>query len=447
MEKFLDKWIKTPFESPTLKRKFFDFVFLAGFICSIIPGPFPQLATLASLGLLLCIAVCFFDENFYLFLAIFIYLRYRLLIGDTPVFRAYSYLVVIKFITEITKTKFKVSYFPAIFVIAMHSLLALARLDGAGGIRMGLNVIVDCVLAYAVVLKIISDDRLFRKFIFMFVMGGFASGIYGWTNSAFTKEINVSGAGAQKVSRNFGALSDSNFAGLFYTLCFVCSYTIKQISLPVRCFLLAISGIMLLQTASISALIMLIFLSILFIILKFRLKALPILLIVFVAVSIVIMIILSVPQLREIPSIAGLIIRINEKLSYIPRGRWDLLTTDRSDLWVAAMDMFDSKPLWGKLVGGSVITIMHIDQNLASMACHNSYIQSILNFGIVGTLLIYIPILIVFFTRILKHFTIKAGYDNEDIKILQIIFTFAFLAFGVSVDFFIDWPFMLLYFI
>ena len=39
----------------------------------------------------------------------------------------------------------------------------------------------------------------------------------------------------------------------------------------------------------------------------------------------------------------------------------------------------------------------------------------------------------------------KAIYD--DIKMLQLIFMFAFIVFGFTVDFFIDWPFMMLYFI
>ena len=36
---------------------------------------------------------------------------------------------------------------------------------------------------------------------------------------------------------------------------------------------------------------------------------------------------------------------------------------------------------------------------------------------------------------------------EEDIKILQLVFNIAFIVFGFTVDFFIDWPFMMLYFI
>ena len=426
------------------KRLFYDLVFVAGFLFSLIPGPKPSLSSIASLLLLGCIAVSFFDENFYLYMAVFIYLRYRLLLGDSPAFRIYSYLVVLKFLMDLPKTKFRVAYFPALFVFLMHSIFATGRFEN---MRIGLNVIIDVVLVYIVLLKTLENDNLMRKFMFAFMLGGVASGIYGWTNDSFTKNINISGAGAQTVSRNFGALSDANFAGLFYSLCIVCSITLKNLKLWIRGIFLALFAIMLLQTASLSALLITGVLTVFYIILKFRRKSVLILSAAVIVGIVGITVILAVPQLREIPAISGLIIRITEKLSYIPRGRWDLLTTDRSAIWGEAIGIFMNKSLWGQLIGGSVITVMVIDKSIISIACHNSYIQSILNFGIVGTVIIYIPLLTVFCYRLFKHFSMPKGYEKEDIKMLQLIFTFAFIVFGFTVDFFIDWPFMMLYFI
>ena len=90
---------------------------------------------------------------------------------------------------------------------------------------------------------------------------------------------------------------------------------------------------------------------------------------------------------------------------------------------------------------------MSIDFSVMSIACHNSYLQSILNFGVLGTLIVYIPLFTIFAYRMLRHFSQKPGYDGEDIKMLQLIFMFAFIVFGFTVDFFIDWPFMMIYFI
>lgn len=427
-----------------LKRKIYDGIFLLGFLFSLIPGPFPSLSSLASLGLLACIAASFFDENFYLYSAVFIYLRYRLLLGDTPAFRLYTYLMVLRFMLDFAKAKYRIAYFPAILVFTLHSIFATGMYDS---MRIGFNVIVDYMIIYIVLMKVIEDPKLTRKYIFVFMLGGIASGIYGWTNSEFTKDINISGAGAQTVSRNFGALSDANFAGLFYSLCIICGIVLKEIPILIRLTFLTLFGVMLLQTASLSALLILMLLGIFFIILKYRAKSFFILMFGFVALVIVIVVILSVPQLREIDAIAGLIIRITEKLSYIPRGRWDLLTTDRYAIWQECLQIFSKKPLWGKLIGGSVTTVMVIDKSVFSIACHNSYIQSILNFGIIGTIFIYGPFIVVFLYRMVKHFSKPSGYEYEDIKMLQLILPFSFLVFGGTVDFFIDWPYMLLYFI
>lgn len=431
-------------EPSLLKRRLFDGIYILGFISALLPGPFPSLSAVASILLLACIAVSFFDENFYLYMALFIYLRYRLLIGDTPAFRVYTYFMVLRFLLDLPKIKFKVAYLPALFVFLLHSIFATGRVES---LRVGFNVIVDCALVYLLLLRVLPDARLMRKFVFAFILGGIASGIYGWTNTAFTKDINVSGAGVHTVSRNFGALSDANFAGLFYSLCMICSLTLKKIPIWLRCIFAALFSVMLLQTASLSGFLILTMLGIFFIILKYRMKSVFILLFLFMGISLILTVLWSIPQFREIEAIQGLLFRISEKLSYIPRGRWDLLTTDRYAIWQDAMGIFSSKSLWGQFIGGSVVTVMVIDKTILSIACHNSYLQSILNFGMIGTLLIYLPLFAIFTHRIIEHFSNRAGYKNEDIKILQLIFPFAFIMFGLTVDFFIDWPYMLLYFI
>lgn len=427
-----------------LKRRIYNAVFLLGFALCLVPGPLPQLTTYASILLVLCAAGSFFDENFYLYAALFLYMRYRMLIGDTPAFRIYSYLVVLRFVLDLPKTKFRAAYFPALFVFLLHSIFAMPQVES---LRIGLNVIVDCALIYIILLKVLEQPQLFRKFIYAFLLGGIASGVYGWTNTEVAVDINVAGAGAHTVHRNFGALSDSNFAGLFYSLCVICSIEVKGIPVWLRCVLAAAFGVMLLQTASISALGVLAALSILYVILRYRAKSVIILTAAFLVLVVVVAVVLVTPQLREIEAIAGLIIRIQEKLSYIPRGRWDLFTTDRAAIWGEAMEIFANKGLAGQLFGGDVVTVMSIDENVLPIACHNSYIQALLNFGVLGTLAIYLPLLGVFAYRLMGHFSQPKGYETEDIKILQILFNFAFLVFGLTVDFYIDWPFMMFYFI
>lgn len=435
---------ETEIRHSTIKRKIFDAVFLLGFICCLIPGPLPSLTVPASVLLVICAAVCFFDENFYMYAALFIYMRYKMLIGDTPAFRIYSYLVVLRFLVDLPKTKFRPLYFPALFVFLLHSVFAMPQIES---LRVGLNVIVDCTLVYIILLRVLAEPRLFRKFIYAFLLGGVTSGVYGWTNNEVAVDINVAGAGAQTVHRNFGSLSDSNFAGLFYSLCIICSAAVGGLPKWLKIGAMTLFAVMLLQTASLSAIMILAVLMTLYIILRFRLRSIIILVALLAVVVIACIVVLSVPQLREFEAVSGLIIRVNEKLSYIPRGRWDLLTTDRSAIWSEAIEVFKSKSLWGQLIGGSVITVMAIDYSILPIACHNSYIQALLNFGVLGTILVYLPLFGIFVYRLFRHLSRKCGYEEEDVRILQLVFNFAFIVFGCTVDFFIDWPFMLFYFI
>ncbi len=424
-------------------RLFFDFVFLIAFALCLPAGAMGQFNSILSILLIMCVMVSFFDENFYIYAALFMFMRYRMLIGDEPAFRIYSYLVVLRFLIDLPKTKFRVTYLPAIFVFAMHCVFASV---GVAGLRMSLNTLVDVALVYIILLRVLADSTLLRKFMFAFVLGGILSGVYGWLDSSVAVDINVAGAGAQTVNRNFGALGDPNFAGLLYSLCILVSLTLKNIPTWLRCLFAVFFGVLILQTASLSAIITLVVLSIFLIILKYRYKSFFILLFGFVGISLVVALLLSIPGFRQIDAVQGLIIRISEKLSYIPRGRWDLLTTDRWDIWSQALRIFMAKPIWGQLVGGSVITVMATEEAI-SFACHNSYIQSLLNFGTLGTILIYIPFIAAFIYRLTQHFVKEKQYNDEDIKIIQLVFMFAFLFFGMTVDFFIDWTYMVLYFI
>lgn len=429
----------------TPRELFFDIVFLTGWTACLFIGKFPQYSLILSGILALCMCVSFFSDNFYLYAALFMYMRYKMIIGETPVYRYYSYLMVIKFLLEIRNMKIRIVYLPAILVFALHCVFAAGRVD----MRLGLNVIVDLLIIYIVLMKVLADDALMRKFLIAFMLGAVASGVYGWTAEDSYVDIHVRGAGEQEVNRNFGSLGDVNYASLFYNMSIFTAFFIKGVKKWIKAVFIALFFLLLLQTASLSGLITLLVLSVFAIILKFRKTSLIILTAAVFGGAIVLSALLSVPQFRELPAISGILIRLAEKSKYISAGRWDMLTTDRADLWEAAMNIFSSKPLWGKLFGGSVITIMIISTSLLATdwACHQSYIQALLNFGIIGTLIVYLPLFGVLLYRTAQHFLKPAGYGNEDIKILQIIFALGFIVFGMSIDFFLDWPYLFFYFI
>lgn len=423
------------------KNLFFDLMLMLGFVSCALIGPFPQYSMLLSAVLLLCIGVSFFSDHFYLYTALFLFMRYRMLLGDTPAFRIYSYLVVIKFLTEVSSFKIRTVYLPAILVFALHSIFA----TGNTNFRLGLNIIVDVLIIYVILARTLADDNLMRRFMIVFMLGAIASGIYGYTAIGVSKDINVAGAGVRTINRNFGALSDANFACLFYISAIFSAILIKGIPNLLRIALAGFFFILLLQTASLTGIITFSMIGVLFVILKFRKKSILILLILLLAA----ILLLSIPAVRRIEAIASILLRVEERLHFIRIGRWDMLTTGRTDLWRDSFKFFNEQSILQKLFGGNVVTILLTTTHFRGIewACHQSIIQSLLNFGVLGTMVIFLPLFAVSFYRFIRHMFRPAGYANEDIKIIQLLFSATFIIMSMTVDMFIDWPFLFFYFI
>lgn len=102
----------------------YNILLLVSWVMCLLVGKFSQYTMVLSGIMLICILISFFDDSLYLYAALFMFFRYKMLIGDTPVFRAYTYLIVLKFLLDLPKYKVRVAYFPALFVFIMHCIFA-----------------------------------------------------------------------------------------------------------------------------------------------------------------------------------------------------------------------------------------------------------------------------------------------------------------------------------
>lgn len=428
-----------------LLEQFYDAAFLLSLLCCSLVGKFPQLSLPLSAVMVLCFASSFFSDNLFLYEAIFLFMQNKMVIGGTTAYRFYSYLLVLRVLFELPRLRFRLGYVPPLIVFALHCVMATGRYD----MRLGLNVFVDVFVVYIVLCCVLRDDTLTRKFMLAFLLGMVVSGIYGFTAEDSFKDINITGGGSETVNRNFGSLGDANYAGFFYDMAFIIALTLKGIPLWLKLGLAGFALLLLLGTASLSAMLVLAVMLCCLLILKKKQKAIPILIALAVTGIIGLSLLLTVPFFRRIPQISGLILRIIEKMRYLQMGRWDMLTTDRADLWAAAMNLFASKSIAGKLFGGSVITVALNKTKIraTNWACHQSYIQALVNFGIVGLIAVYLPVIIILVYRLCNHMLRPTGYDNEDIKIIQMMSALAFLVFGTSIDFFVEWRYLFFLFL
>lgn len=418
---------------------YYDAAFALSLLCCALVGRFPQYSLILSGVMVLCFASSILSDRFFLYMALFMFMRNKMVIGGTTAYRFYSYLLVLRMLMELPRLRLRVGQLPVLLVIALHCLFAGSRVD----MRMSMNVLVDCVLIYLVLCRVLQDDRLTRQFLLAFLMGMVLSGIYGFTATDAFRDITVDGR-SEEINRNYGSLGDANYAGFYYVMAFFIALELRGLPKWINAAFAGFALILVLRTASLSALLTLAVLLCFWILLRERSRAVPILILLALGSVLVLSMLLSIPAFRRIPQISGLVLRIAEKLRYLQLGRWDMLTTDRYDLWTAALSLFSGKSLAGKLFGGSVITMFLAGTNIRATywAVHQSYIQALLNFGILGTLAVFLPILAIYFYRLANHMLRPRGYANEDIRIIQLICVTAFLVFGMTVDFFIDWAYL-----
>lgn len=406
-------------------------------------GAFPGLNTLLSMVFLCCILGCWKSNEFFCFIGLFVFFREWMLIGGaaTTVYRIYSYLMVLRFITDIRNAKIRISYLPALLVFTVYLLFAVGKIN----MRFGLNMLADVLAIYIALTYIQQAPHGMSKLLFVMVFGAIASGIFGWTAEAMVV-INV-GDGSTQITRYYGAINDANFAGFFYVVCGITVMHLKM-SRIIRVVLIGLFVFLLLQTTSLSAITLLIVTMLVWVILRFKSKAFLILFGILIFAALATTAIWTIPALNSIPELHSLIARINEKFVFLQAGQWELFTTDRLMIWKNAIRYFNDSSLLVKLFGGRVITLFYADKAaLGGLTTHQSNLQSIIDFGILGSIVVYGSFFAIWISRIVRYFVSPEKLEEEPYRRLEILYMAMFFIFGLTVDFFLDWRYLLFFFI
>ena len=418
---------------------FHNILIFIGWITCALCGAFPDQNLILSGILLLCVVLSIRNDSFYAYGALFMYFREFMLLGDSTVYRVYSYLLLVKVLLDFKNLKLRMGAMVSLVVYLIFCFFGIGNLS----FRTGMQSALDVVVVYLILAKILADDDLMRLYIITFLLGGVASGIFGWTTDA-SVNVDVGLGATTEITRVYGALYDANYAGYYYTLCIVAAMMVKGLKWWMRAAFGVFFLIVLLETGSLSGLLICLVALVVVTVIRYRTKAVPGLILLFVCLGIFGVIAWNVPFIRNIESVSNIITRISERMLYLGMGQWDRLTTGRYDLWQTATAYFNQQDAMGKMFGGNVITTVMTDDSIfhSDFACHQMYLQSLLCFGIAGTVVIFSSIAAILVYRIVGFF--KKGYsqENSDIKMIQISFMLMALLFGLSVDFFVDWRFL-----
>lgn len=289
----------------------------------------------------------------------------------------------------VRRPKIKVKYIHIIFIIfCVYSLFVVSAFNKMLSIE-----IILIYLFVIFLLQHVSNQKKWDEFAFWYLVGLFAASIYGL--SSWTENMAL---GATR--RYMLAFTDPNYAGMFLSIGFYLVYCKKNISRILKVSLMMAIGIEILLTMSSTAILCNILVLSLLMVDKginiIRNKAYSIKLRTIAAIGIFFLMgMLAVSYIQKNPDtiIADSVDRFVQKVSNIGSGMGDA-TTGRSDIWKEHLLFFENQDsMIKKILGGNFVTDRGVDRQFFKIVSHEVYIDSLLCFGIVGTL-IYIGAII-----------------------------------------------------
>lgn len=415
-------------------------------LCCLLIGKLEEYEQYLSLAMLAVVLLNWKNDELYIMSPIFLLFweQFYVVGGSTPLYRVYSYLLLIRVFLDIGKIRFRPQFIPTLAVFACFCILSVGRMS----MRIGLNLLADALLSYFILTYVRQKLQLMRRLTLVFALAAVCAGCYSLL--AETVVSYETGLGAQvEIVRYYGTVGDANYASCFYNVAIfltLCSDAMKKwyVRLPI----LGALVYFLLLTASQTGLLCLILGMCVYLILRYKTMGVLLTLGFCAGAALAVYALLQMPISKDAGMLSTLHNRLLESFGNLESGNVANLTTDRSVLWKIAMDYFSKQTWLNKLIGGNVIaTIISEEYFLKAVgAIHQSYIQGLLDFGILGTI-------VVFGSRIMQ--TIADGFACLTGKSLQlpadlmrcaVLTSFIFLLYALTLDMFMDWRFLYLYF-
>lgn len=416
-------------------------------LCCLLIGAFEQYTSYFSIALLGVFLLNWNRDEFYLFSAVLLlyWEQFYLIAGSTPLYRVYSYLVMIRFFLDIGKVRFRPQFLPTLVVLVSFCVLAATRLSG----RMAMMLMADGLLSYMVLIRLRQSAAMMRKLTVVFALTAVCAGVYGLLAGSMVSYGTGMGANEVEIVRYYGTLIDANYAGCFYNVAIfmvLCSDAFRKwyIRLP----LLGVLVYFLLMTASQTALLCLGVCFGVYLILRYRAFGILLLVLYLLAALGVVFVLIRIPNPESLGPLSTIAIRLKATFAEVAQGDLSAATTNRTSLWEIAWDFYVRQSLYKKLLGGNVVT-MHLSEQYwldTVGAVHNSYVQGLLNFGMIGTVIIFGTRIIQTIADAIACLTRNESQLPVDINRCVVIISLIFLLYALTIDIFVDWRALYLYF-
>lgn len=446
----------------------FILMFLLLFVMSVKPS-LSKVVTLLFAPLMLWM---FFYDEFYLLIGIFIFYSEQLAVGSSlPLMRVYSSLVLLKILFSKRKVGLNLVTISAMFVILLYCGFAVMNADTSTivnefvkknlkppsdlviNLRLMSRTVMDMFFAYLIAQVLNSDTQLFRRFLVVFVCAALVAGVYGFfADNIFNYDLGMDANTGKMVTiqRYMGTYNDPNYFGFYLNLAvFATMLSPAFKKLYIKIPLLLVLYYLIVASGSLTALICNVLAWCVFIVLRYKQKAAVILVVTAIVGAGGYLSMTTLPVVRDLSVVQSLQQRMESQFSDMfgadEKVDADALTSGRSRSWRYYLKYFGSQELTAKLFGGNIVMSSSIDPKFIeenNAAPHQVYIQFLLNFGILGTIVMMLCFLIkgaLYLARYIK--------DQEDIVIMFLMSTFMWLFYGSTLDYFPNLSFMLFYFL
>ena len=285
-----------------------------------------------------------------------------------------------------------------IFFMWQHSLLCFFSCYALFVvIQFEFMLAVEMILSF-IALAFIVEELFYKERWYVFckwyMLSLFVATIYGMcTYIAALHEPSNYG-----VFRYTLAFTDPNYAGMFLSIGFYILFFLKDLFRPiVRILGMTICILSILITVSSSAILCNIIVAILLCITlkseditikKFFQKTLS-----KIIISVIIILFIVWLGIKYFPGLERSFFRFSEKVDMFLAGGIEMATTDRSIIWEEHLNFFwGQKNLLKILFGGNYLTDRGLDESLFTIVSHEVYIDSLICFGLVGTVFYIIEI-------------------------------------------------------
>lgn len=296
---------------------------------------------------------------------------------------------------------------------------------------------IDLFAIFLLTTSYLENEENMRSFFRVFVIVAFLAILTGLLDHNSVETAWASAGSIVSLSRFQATFEDPNYMGYFYNIGIFAIIIMKPFKKMTNVIILISFYIVILSTLSMTAIIGNILFWLVYLTLTKKVS---------VKVLVIIISVLCISTFIynyglkhfDAPVIGPLSFRINEKLSAFELKDWNTVTTNRTSLLDLHKQLFTNQSVINQLFGGNVVCTYMVDLPGTSSMAHNDYIDTLLNVGIVGGM-------VLLFSCLYQMFTNLKCYKEtlEDRYIISVLHKVIWLYYLSTLTVFLDFRFML----